>query len=144
MCALYAPIMVDASKSRPLRKSLKQRIQRYIQVKYWGMDIHESAWIADTALIDRTWPKGIHIGASCIIDDQAVILCHDVTRALHVDTWIGANTCIGARAIILPGIRVGAGCVVEAGALVNRDVADGQRVMGNPARVVADDAGAAA
>jgi galactoside O-acetyltransferase len=46
------------------------------------------------------------------------------------DVWIGAN------ATILPGVRVGRGAVVGAGAVVTRDVEPGSVVMGVPARVV--------
>jgi hypothetical protein len=74
-----------AAKPFP-KKSLKQRIQRLIQTKVWGTDIHPSAWIAETALIDRTWPKGVHIEADCFIDEEAVVLTHDMTRGIYVDT----------------------------------------------------------
>jgi len=41
---------------------------------------------------------------------------------------------IGAGAVILPGITVGADAMVGAGAVVTRDVAAGETVVGNPAR----------
>jgi acetyltransferase-like isoleucine patch superfamily enzyme len=116
--------------------SVRQRLQRLIQTRLWGMDIAPSAWIAGSALIDRTWPRGIHIGANCIIDEEAVILTHDLTRGLYLDTWIAADAYIGARAIVLPGVSVGRGCVVEPGSLVASTLADGARVSGNPATVV--------
>jgi acetyltransferase-like isoleucine patch superfamily enzyme len=43
---------------------------------------------------------------------------------------------IGASAVLLPGIRIGAGATVAAGAVVTKDVPAGALVMGNPARVV--------
>ncbi|MEX2458398.1 MAG: acyltransferase [Actinomycetota bacterium] len=43
---------------------------------------------------------------------------------------------IGSGAIILPGVRIGAGALVGAGAVVTRDVAPGSVVAGNPAREV--------
>jgi len=46
------------------------------------------------------------------------------------DVWIGA------RAILLPGVRIGTGSVVGAGAVVSRDVPPGVIVAGNPAKVV--------
>ena len=118
------------------KKSLKQHFQRFIQTKIWGTDIHPSAWIAETALIDRTWPKGVHIEADCFIDEEAVVLTHDMTRGIYVDTRIGAGTVIGARAIIMPGITVGKGCHILPGTLVNRDLPDGSVVGGNPAKPV--------
>lgn len=49
-----------------------------------------------------------------------------VTIADHV--WIGPN------ATILKGVHIGAGAMVEPGAVVVRDVPPGARVLGNPAR----------
>lgn len=45
---------------------------------------------------------------------------------------------IGARAIILPGVVVGEGAIVAAGAVVNRDVPPYAIVVGNPAQVVGE------
>ena len=46
------------------------------------------------------------------------------------DVWIGAN------AVILPGVKVGRGAVVGAGAVVTKSVPPYAIVVGNPARVV--------
>jgi acetyltransferase-like isoleucine patch superfamily enzyme len=48
------------------------------------------------------------------------------------DVWIGPN------AVILKGVRIGAGAIIEAGALVTHDVPSGVRVMGNPAQIVGE------
>jgi acetyltransferase-like isoleucine patch superfamily enzyme len=45
---------------------------------------------------------------------------------------------IGAGAVLLPGLHVGADALVAAGSVVTRDVPDGVIVMGAPARVVRD------
>jgi acetyltransferase-like isoleucine patch superfamily enzyme len=45
---------------------------------------------------------------------------------------------IGARAVILPGVRIGAGAVVAAGAVVTTDVPARTLVAGVPARAVRD------
>jgi maltose O-acetyltransferase len=49
---------------------------------------------------------------------------------------IGHRCWIGAKAVILKGTRLGDGCVVGAGAVVNRAVAPGQVVAGVPARPI--------
>lgn len=45
---------------------------------------------------------------------------------------------IGSRCIILPGVTIGAGAIVEPGSVVNKDVAPNTRVRGIPARQVED------
>ncbi len=51
---------------------------------------------------------------------------------------IADRTFIGARAIILPGVTVGEGAVVAAGAVVTHDVPPYTIVGGVPARLIAD------
>jgi acetyltransferase-like isoleucine patch superfamily enzyme len=114
-------------------RNLKQRAQAWVRRRVWHMDIADSAWIAPTALIDRTWPRGVHIGEGVTIAEEAVLLTHDLTRGIYVDTRIGNHSHVGPRAIILPGVTVGVGCRIEAGALVNRDVPDRHGARGNPA-----------
>jgi len=46
------------------------------------------------------------------------------------DVWIGPN------ASVLKGVTVGDGAFIEPGSVVTSDVATGQRVAGNPARVI--------
>jgi len=46
---------------------------------------------------------------------------------------IGNGVWIRARAVVLPGVKIGDGAVVEAGAVVNKDVLPNARVGGIPA-----------
>ncbi|MBQ8047196.1 MAG: hypothetical protein IJ196_04645 [Prevotella sp.] len=52
---------------------------------------------------------------------------------MHKEIHIGSNCWIGAGAIILPGVTIGDGVVVAAGAVVNRDVPAHVMVAGVPA-----------
>lgn len=47
---------------------------------------------------------------------------------------VGNNVWIGARAVILPGVTIGDGCVVAAGAVVTKDITERSVVAGVPAR----------
>jgi maltose O-acetyltransferase len=49
---------------------------------------------------------------------------------------IGNDVLIGAGAIVLPGVRIGAGSIVGAGSVVMGNVQPGITVLGNPARSV--------
>jgi UDP-3-O-[3-hydroxymyristoyl] glucosamine N-acyltransferase len=48
---------------------------------------------------------------------------------------IGAGAQIGVNVTILPFVRIGAGCLIGAGAVVVRDIPDGTVAFGNPATV---------
>lgn len=49
---------------------------------------------------------------------------------------IGDDVWIGDRVIILPGVHIGNGCIIGAGAVVTKDVSDYTVVAGNPAKVI--------
>lgn len=51
---------------------------------------------------------------------------------------IGSRAWIGYRAIILPGIKIGEGAVVGAGAVVTKDVLPFTIVAGNSARKIGE------
>jgi maltose O-acetyltransferase len=67
---------------------------------------------ASHAVTDPNWTQ---ITAKIIIEDYA---------------WIAIN------AILLPGVRIGKGAIVGAGAVVSKNVAAGTIVAGNPAKVL--------
>lgn len=128
--------MGKLSKRRPeegLRCYLRKQVFRHL----WRMDLDPSCRVALTAYIDRTWPSGVHVGRAAIIDEEAVVLTHDLTRGVRFHTRVGAGCYIGPRAIIMPGVSVGDGAVVCAGSVVTRDVPARTTVIGNPARTLA-------
>ena len=49
---------------------------------------------------------------------------------------IGNDVWIGRRAIIMPGVTIGNGCIIGAGAVVTKDVPDYSIAGGVPARVI--------
>ncbi len=111
-------------------------LKRQWFVRVFGMDIHPSVQISLSARLDRTYPKGVHVGANSYIAFEAAVLTHDRTRGLYLDTVIGRDCFIGARSLILPGIRIGDGAIVGAGSVVTKDVPACAVVAGNPARIV--------
>lgn len=99
-------------------------------VMIWdGVTIEDDAFIGPGAIFtnDR-YPRSRHMPEAA-------------GRYLSKENWLertrvklGAS--IGAGAVILPGVTIGSYASVGAGAVVTRDVADHQLVVGNPARVV--------
>jgi acetyltransferase-like isoleucine patch superfamily enzyme len=52
------------------------------------------------------------------------------------DVVIGRDVWLGTGVVVLPGVRIGDGCVVGAGAVVTRSLPDRAIAVGAPARVV--------
>lgn len=52
------------------------------------------------------------------------------------DTHICDGAWLGIRSVIMPGIRIGEGAIVAAGAIVTKDVAPYSIVGGNPAKLI--------
>lgn len=104
--------------------------------RFYKMDLHPTCRFSLKANLDRTNPRGVHIGEESFLAFGSVVLTHDMSRQFHTDTYIGKRCFIGAHAIILPGVRVGDECVIGAGSVVSQDVPSNSIVAGNPARVV--------
>lgn len=69
------------------------------------------------------------IARNAFIRDQP----HDLVSA---GVRIGDDVWIGAHAVILPGVQIGTGAVVAAGAVVTRDVPEYAIVAGVPAKII--------
>lgn len=104
--------------------------------RVWGMDLHPTVQMSLSAKLDRTFPIGVHVGENSFLAFESRILAHDRTRGLYLHTRIGRNCFVGGRSMVLPGVTVGDGCVIAAGAIVTKDVPAGSVVAGNPARVI--------
>lgn len=121
---------------REALRELVQIIRRQYLIRIWQMQIGEGSVVSLSAKLDKTNPRGIHIGKYSTVTLGAVVLAHDYVNDRYRDVWIGDYCLIGANAIVLPGVRIGDNCIVAPGSVVARDVPAGSLVAGNPARVV--------
>ena len=84
----------------------------------------------------------VTIGNNVSISSEVTILTadHDGTspefRYRERSVVVEDYAWIGTRATVLPGVTLGRGCIVAAGALVTRDVPSLEIVAGNPARSI--------
>ena len=65
---------------------------------------------------------------------QAASRAEGILRARPVE--IGDDCWVGSRALIMPGVTIGAGTVIGPGAVVTRDVEGGVLAAGNPCQVI--------
>lgn len=104
--------------------------------RVWEMDIDPTAELSLRAKLDKTFPKGVHIGAHSYVAFDVRIMTHDMTRNLRLHTRIGKNCFIGGGSIILPGVEIGSHSIIGAGSVVTKSVPAGSVVAGNPAKVI--------
>ena len=86
---------------------------------------------------------GIEIGDNTLIGQQVVIatLNHDMNPNFRANMFpksvkIGSNVWVGAKATILPGVTIGNGAVIAAGAVVTKNVPERAVVAGVPAKII--------
>ena len=107
-----------------------------------GVSIGSDTKIGEKAFLDGRAP--LFIGSHVDIASEVMIYNskHDLEdpdfKAIEAEVNIGDYVFIGPRAIILPGVRVGKGAVVAAGAVVTKDVADFSIVGGVPAEGIGE------
>lgn len=117
--------------------------------------IAPNAWIAEDAVIG----EGVFLGAGAMVCSRSRLADNIIVNTLASvdhDCTIGPDTqlapgvilggriqigraaFLGLRCSVLPGLEIGEGAIVMAGALVTRSVAAGARVGGLPARLVTE------
>jgi acetyltransferase-like isoleucine patch superfamily enzyme len=96
--------------------------------RLWASE-HASITIGDDVLFG---PGVTVLTATHLTDDPNVAIV--AQGAIEEDVLIERGSWLGANTVILPGVRIGVGAVVGAGAIVTRDVEAHTIVGGVPAR----------
>ena len=119
--------------------------QSYIQGRFDGTTrIGNHVWIGPQSYMDARhltledhvgWGPGARVLGSShtgVPLDRPIIETDLEIRPVHVEAWAD----IGTGAVLLPGVTIGKGSIVGAGAVVTHDVAPFAIVAGVPARFV--------
>jgi maltose O-acetyltransferase len=107
-----------------------------------GVSIGRDTKIGERSFLDGRAP--LSIGDHVDIASEVMIYNseHDLEssdfKAVESKVKVGDYVFIGPRAIILPGVEIGKGAVVAAGAVVTKDVASFSIVGGVPAEVIGE------
>lgn len=118
-----------------------------------NLDLSDNVWVNHNASIDAS--GGVKIGEGCQIGYGAMIISHSSHMAIrlncrdfikmdicdrfgyvHKSVDIGDFTFIGGGAAVLPGVKIGKGCVVGVNSVVTKNVPDYSIVAGVPARII--------
>jgi acetyltransferase-like isoleucine patch superfamily enzyme len=106
-----------------------------------NVEVGRHCWIGPNVILDGQ--GGLTIGDYCDISAGTQIYTHHtVARCLSggavpvekAPVTIGSRVYIGPQSIIEKGVTIGDGVVIGAMSLVNRDIPDGARAWGIPAR----------
>jgi maltose O-acetyltransferase len=138
---------------------------RYRVLRWFGVDVASDTFIAGACFFgspqvsigDGTFLNvgcfldgsgAIRIGERCNIGMEAMLCTShhelgDAERRAIVPTQgrgveIGDGCWLGARAMVLPGVRIAPGCVIAAGSVVTEDTSANGLYAGAPARRVRD------
>lgn len=133
---------------------------RVFLLRMFGADVKGHVFVSESARIRMPWNLELNdrsaVGECCEIYNLAPVrLGPRATLAQHVYLCGGthnlekqelplvvgpievcADAFVGARAFVMPGVRIGAGAVVGAGSVVTRDMEDWMVCAGNPCRAL--------
>lgn len=101
--------------------------------------VSSHSFVCDGVTIEDEVFIGHHV---CFTNDREPMAANEDGTLQSGDDWelvptvVRRRASIGSGAVILPGVTIGEGALVGAGAVVTRDVPDRAVVVGNPARVI--------
>ena len=119
-----------------------------LYAKKIGVNCNDSCYFIGRNINFGSEPYLIKIGNHVKISNDVQFITHDGGTFIFREDEeyknvikfgkieIGDNCFIGAKSIIMPGVKIGKNCVVAAGSVVVKSVRDGSVVGGNPARYI--------
>ena len=106
------------------------------------IEIGEGTIIGQNAFLDGrdklVIGKHVDIASDVLIYNSEHDINSDDFAPIHAPVEIGDYVFIGPRAIILPGVKIGKGAVIAAGAVVTKDIGEFEIAGGVPAKVIGE------
>jgi acetyltransferase-like isoleucine patch superfamily enzyme len=153
---LFRPMLVSGASRIFIGK--RSQIRDFARLEV--INRPQLGWTATLKIGDRVnIEQGVHIVCQCevTIEDEVSITPYcaivdtnhphdppdipprigDRLPAVPSFVHIGRGSFIGTHSVILPNVRIGAGCVIGAGSVVTHDIPDYCVATGRPARVTA-------
>lgn len=130
---LFIPDFVE-SRLAPVKYSKRKGVNIEGEVFFYGKPhLGSEPWCI-------TLGDNVHIADNVqfITHDGGVLILRKYTPDLEITKRIivGNNVYIGVNAILLPGVKIGNNCVVAAGSIVSKNIADNSVIGGVPAKFI--------
>ena len=151
-------ILYDYNHTRPSESQKREQILKNLLA-----EIGENCYIEPP--LHANWGKYTHFGNNVyanfnltLVDDTDIFVGDNVmfgpnviiataghpvdpplrekVAQFNIPVRIGKNVCIGAGAIVLPGVTIGDHSVIGAGSVVTKDIPPNVVAVGNPCRVL--------
>lgn len=139
-CSVCRPSSVELGR----RTTLEEGVVLKLVSDSARLRLAEQVFVGRGSMFDVACEMSV--GAGSLIAPGCFIVDHNHGTRAGEPIWsqpcaagpvrIGADVWLGARVIVLPGVSIGDGAIVAAGAVVTRDVEAMTVVAGVPARVV--------
>lgn len=120
----------------------------------WGMKMKEwPNYVSGSCDVDGTDYSAIYLGRGVTISSYTRLLTHDWSPhtigkqlgvftdaplgrfgGIHIDDY----SFVGTNSVVMPGTRIGKGCIIAAGSVVRGNVPDYSLVMGSPGKIAGD------
>lgn len=102
--------------------------------RIYSLDIASERWLVEIGDFVT-----VSVGVSFITHDGVGWLVNDARgrRYRYAPISVGSRSFVGARSVVMPGVKIGEDVIVAAGSVVTKSVPNGSVVAGNPARIIA-------
>ena len=116
---------------------------RIMMLRMCGVRIGHGCYVGFNVVFDTNFPELISVGDQVTLSHNVAIYTHTITpvasRLAGVYQTTGAVTIgqgawVCAQSLILPGVEIGADCLIGAGSVVTKSTESGWLYAGNPAR----------